>query len=154
MEVYQWHVSVDFNMLLLFCYVTDQMFIFFPDEPKVGIKTIKQWVICKVNVHLKCTCTGFANFIAAWCQCHFCVTNSGVILEYLESSIITKKAIFWLSGTWSSMYTLSWAIHEVAGPLTWKAQIHDGGHWVNFDRNLPFSCFNFDDLIKVYNVYN
>ena len=32
------------------------MFIFFPDEPKVGIKTIKQWVIHKVNVHFKCTC--------------------------------------------------------------------------------------------------
>ena len=27
------------------------------------------------------------------------------------------------------------------GPLTWKAQIHDGGHRVNFDRNLPSSCF-------------
>ena len=23
------------------------------------------------------------------------------------------------------------------GLLTWKAQIHDGGHRVNFDRNLP-----------------
>ena len=46
--------------------------------------------------------------------------------------------------------------------LTWKAQIHEGGHQVNFDRNVPSSCFvvqynsftNFDDLIKVYNVYN
>ena len=27
------------------------------------------------------------------------------------------------------------------GPLTWKAQIHDGDHRVNFDRNLPSSCF-------------
>ena len=27
------------------------------------------------------------------------------------------------------------------GALTWKAQIHDGGHRVNFDRNLPSSCF-------------
>ena len=26
-------------------------------------------------------------------------------------------------------------------PLTWKAQIHDGGHRVNFDCNLPSSCF-------------
>ena len=27
------------------------------------------------------------------------------------------------------------------GPLTWKAQIHDVGHQVNFDRNLASSCF-------------
>ena len=25
--------------------------------------------------------------------------------------------------------------------LSWKAQIHDSGHRVNFDRNLPSSCF-------------
>ena len=31
------------------------MFIFFPDEPKVGIKTIKQWVIHKVYVHVEIT---------------------------------------------------------------------------------------------------
>ena len=27
------------------------------------------------------------------------------------------------------------------GPLTWKAQIHDGGHRVKFDCNLASSCF-------------
>ena len=27
------------------------------------------------------------------------------------------------------------------GPLTWKAQIHDVGHRVTSDRNLPSSCF-------------
>ena len=80
--------------------------------------------------------SGFANFIDEWSQCDFCFTNFGVILEYLESS-------FRLSSTWSwHVYTIvrdtrsSWG-----GPLTWKAQIHDGGHWVNFDRNLPSSCF-------------
>ena len=31
--------------------------------------------------------------------------------------------------------------NSCGGPLTWKAQIQDGGHRVNFDRNLPSSCF-------------
>ena len=44
---------------------------------------------------------GFANFIDKWSQCDFCFTNFGVILEYLESSITTKKAIFRPSSTWS-----------------------------------------------------
>ena len=60
-------------------------------------------------------------------------------MEYLESSITTKKAIFRLSSTWS------WHAYSImrdtqsscGGPLTWKAQIHDGGHRVNFDCNLP-----------------
>ena len=34
-EIHAHHFCVNF---------TDQMFVFFPDEPKVGIKTIKQWV--------------------------------------------------------------------------------------------------------------
>ena len=34
---------------------------------------------------------GFANFIDEWSQCDFCFTNFGVIFEYLESSITTKK---------------------------------------------------------------
>ena len=70
----------------------------------------------------------------------------GVILEYLESRITMKKAIFTLSSTWS------WLVYTIvtdtrsscSGPLTWKAQmtqIHDGGHRVNFDRNLPCSSF-------------
>ena len=44
---------------------------------------------------------GFANFIDKWSHCDFCFTNFGVILEYLESSITTKNAIFRLSNTWS-----------------------------------------------------
>ena len=38
-----------------------------------------------------------------------------------------------------------------SGPLTWKAQIHDGGHRVNFDRNLPSSCFvvQYNSLISM-----
>ena len=75
-------------------------------------------------------------------------------MEYLESSITAKKAIFRLSSTWS------WHVYTIV--YTWKAQIHDGSHRVNFDRNLPSTCFvvqynslnYFDDLIKVYNVYN
>ena len=31
------------------------------------------------------------------------------------------------------------------GPLTWKAQIYDGGHRVNFDCNLPSSCFRSEE---------
>ena len=38
--------------------------------------------------------SGFANFIDEWSQCDFCFTNFGVILEYLESSITTKKSHF------------------------------------------------------------
>ena len=88
-------------------------------------------------------CAGFANFFDEWSHCDFCVTNFGVILQYLESSITTKKAIFRLSITWS------WHVNTIVrdtriscgGLLTWKAQIHDGGHRVNFDRNLPSSRF-------------
>ena len=37
------------------------------------------------------------------------------------------------------------------GPLTWKAQIYDGGHRVNFDCNLPSSCFavQYNSLISM-----
>ena len=45
--------------------------------------------------------TGFANFIDEWSQCDFCFPNVGVILEYLESGITMKKAIFRLSSMWS-----------------------------------------------------
>jgi len=37
----------------------DQMFVFFPDEPKVGIKTIKQWV-------KHCTITKVLNIMFSW----------------------------------------------------------------------------------------
>ena len=77
-------------------------------------------------------------------------------MEYLESSIR-------LSSMWSwHVYTIVRDTRSSCGDrLTWKVQIHDGGDRVNFDRNLPSSCFvvhyyffNFDDLIKVYNIYN
>jgi len=68
-----------------------------------------------------------------WSQIDFCFTNFGVILEYLESNITTKKAIFRLSSTWSwHVYTIVKDTRSSCGsPLTWKAQIHDGGHQVN-----------------------
>ena len=63
---------------------------------------------------------------------------------------------FW--NTWSSS-TWSWHVYTIVmdtrsscgGPLTWKAQIHDGGHRVNFDRNLPSSCFvmQYNSLISM-----
>ena len=55
---------------------------------------------------------GFANFIDEWSQCDFCFTNFGVILEYLESSITTKKAIFRPSSTWS------WHVYTIAVSYT------------------------------------
>ena len=87
--------------------------------------------------------TGFVNFIDEWSQCDFCFTNFGVILEYLESSITTKKAIFRLSSMWPwHVYTIVRGTQgSCGGLLTWKAQIHDGGHRVNFDHNLASSCF-------------
>ena len=89
---------------------------------------------------------GLANFIDEWSQCDFCFTNFGVILEYLESSIR-------LSSTWSRhVYTIVRDTRRsCGGPLTWKAQIHDGGHRVNFDRNLPSSCFivEYNSLISM-----
>ena len=87
--------------------------------------------------------SGFANFIDEWSHCDFCFTNFGVILEYLPSSITTKKAIFRLSSTRSwNVYTIVRDTQSTCGrPLTWKAQIHDGGHRVHFDHNLPSSCF-------------
>ena len=76
------------------------------------------------------------------------MSSASQILEsfwshYLESSITTKKAIFRLSSTWSRhVYTIMRDTRSsCGGPLTWKAQIHDGSRQVNFDRNLPFSCF-------------
>ena len=84
--------------------------------------------------------------MSAWSQFDFCFTNFGVILEYLESSIR-------LSSTWSwHVYTIVRDTRSsCGGPLTWKAQIHDGGHRVNFDRNLPSSCFvvQYNSLISM-----
>ena len=67
------------------------------------------------------------------------------------STMTTKKAIFRLSNTWSwHVYTIVRGKRSsCGGPLTWKAQIHDGGHRVNFDCNLPSSYFfvQFNSLI-------
>ena len=93
--------------------------------------------ICSVQNHGRyMKGPGFANFIDEWSHCDFCFTNFGVTLEYLESSIR-------LSSKWSwHVYTIMRDTRSsCGGPLTWKAQIHDGGHQVNFDRNLPSSCF-------------
>ena len=74
--------------------------------------------------------SGFANFIDEWSHCDFCFTNFGVNLEYLETSITMKKAIFRLParGPGMYMYTLVRDTRSSCGaPLTWKAQIHDRG---------------------------
>ena len=103
--------------------------------------------ICSVQNHGRyMKGPGFANFIDEWSHCDFCFTNFGVTLEYLESSIR-------LSSTWSwHVYTIMRDTRSSCGdPLTWKAQIHDGSHQVNFDRNLPFSCFvvQYNSLISM-----
>ena len=87
--------------------------------------------------------SGFANFIDEWSHCDVCFTNFGVILEYLTSSIRTKKAIFRLSSTWSwHVFTIVRDTRSTCGGTrTGKAQIHDGGHQVHFDRNFPSSRF-------------
>ena len=71
------------------------------------------------------------------------VTSASQILESFWN-ITTKKAIFRLSSTWPwHVYTIvsrdTWS--SCGRPLSWKVQIHDGGHRVNFDRNIPSSCF-------------
>ena len=112
---------------------------------KANRDTINFYEILQVDLYLlqRELQTGFANFIDEWSQCDFCFTNFGVILEYLESSITMKKAIFRLSSMWSwHVYTIMRDTRSSCGSLlTWKAQIHDGGHRVNFDCNLPSSCF-------------
>ena len=112
---------------------------------RVWTQDINLFLLPKIDTGLRINfkSTGFANFIDEWSQCDFCFINFGVILEYLESSITTKKAIFRLSSTWSwHVYTIVRDTRSsCGGPLTWKAQIHDGSHRVNFDRNLPPSCF-------------
>ena len=47
-----------------------------------------------IYTYVEVNVPGFANFIDELSQCDFCLTNFGVILEYLESSIR-------LSSTWS-----------------------------------------------------
>ena len=63
------------------------------------------------------------------------VTPASQILEsfwniWSQVSLTTKKAIFRLSSTWSShVYTVMRDTRSSCGsPLTWKAQILDGGH--------------------------
>ena len=81
-------------------------------------------MVC-LNRHI-INCSGFANFIDEWGQFDFFFTNFGVILEYLESSVR-------LFSTWSwHVYTIVRDTRSSCdGPLTWKAQILDGGHRVN-----------------------
>ena len=50
---------------------------------------------------------GFTNFIDEWSQCDICFTNFGDILEYLESSITTKKAISDFPARGPGVYTIS-----------------------------------------------
>ena len=115
-----------------------------------GIVKSSVAAFCKWTFIFKGYCSkidsGFANFIDEWSQCDFCFTSFGVILEYLESSIR-------LSSTWSwHVYTIVRDTRSsCGGPLTWKAQIHDGGHRVNFDHNLPSSCFvvQYNSLISM-----
>ena len=106
------------------------------------------------NVH----CDWFIQGLQILLMSGVSVTSASQILEsfwniWSQSSITTKKAIFRLSSTWSwHVYTIVRDTRSsCGGPLTWKAQIHDGGHRVNFDRNLPSSCFvvQYNSLISM-----
>ena len=55
-----------------------------------------------------------ANFIDEWSQCDLRFTYFGVILEYLESIITTKRAMY---------ITLSWGIHEIAVAVRWLRKL-------------------------------
>ena len=67
---------------------------------------------------------------------------------------------FW--NVWRLSNTWSWHVYTIVrdtrsscgGPLTWKAQIPDGGHRINFDRNLPSSCLvvQYNSLISMINL--
>ena len=72
-----------------------------------------------------------------WLLLHKFWSHFGILKYHNE------KAIFRLSSTWSwHVYTIVRDTQSsCVGPLTWKAKIHDGGHRVNFDCNLPSSCF-------------
>ena len=52
-----------------------------------------------------------------------------------------------------ALYTLAWGMprSSCGGLLTWKAQIHDSSHQVNFDHNLASSCFvaQYNSLISM-----
>ena len=115
---------------------------------EASIWPIHKFICCRHCRRCRCCWwwSVLANFIDEWSQCDFCFTNFGVILEYLESSIR-------LSST-SSRHVYA-IVRDTrsrgGGPLTWKAQIHGGGHQVNFDRNLPSSCFlvEYNSLISM-----
>ena len=84
------------------------------------------------------------------------VTPASQILESfwnIWSQVSQRKKPNRLSSTWSwHVYTIVRDTRSsCGGPLTWKAQIHDGGHRVNFDRNLPSSCFvvQYNSLISM-----
>ena len=67
-----------------------------------------------------------------------------IFILVLFSVALREGAIFRLSSTWTwHVYTIVRDTQSsCGGPLTWKAQIHEGGHWVNFDRNLPSTCLS------------
>ena len=71
------------------------------------------------------------------------MTSASQILESLASQ--RKKPFSDVPTRGPGMYTYT-IVRDTrsgcGGPLTWKAQIHDGSHRViNFDCNLPSSCF-------------
>ena len=105
---------------------------------KANRNTINFYEILQVDLYLlqRELQTGFANFINEWSQCDFCFTNVGVILEYLVSSI--RLSSMW---SWHAYTIVRDTRNSCGGLVTWKAQIHEDGDRVNFERNLPSSCF-------------
>ena len=81
------------------------------------------------------------------------VTSASQIIILESFWNINLESSIRLSSTWSRhVYTIVRDTQSSCGDqLTWKAQIHEGRHRVNFDRNLPSSCFvvQYNSLISM-----
>ena len=69
-------------------------------------------------------------------------------LQAMNKMMKSKFELLHIKNFWGTLRD-KWS--SCGGPLTRKAQIHDGCHRVTFDRNLPCSCFvvQYNSLISM-----